>query len=251
MFVLLPPSEGKATPVSGDPLDLDTLSYPRLNTTREQLLRTLIRVSGTKRAAQTLGLGPTQAEALITNQQLLELPCAPAADVYTGVLFGELDLATLAPASRQLADRTLTVTSALFGLVNITDRIPAYRMSGAVSLPRLGPVASRWRPILPDVLQEAVGDGLLIDLRSGTYLQFGKPTALATCTATVRVLSEVDGVRKTVSHFNKATKGQLVRALLQAEAEPSTVDELASTWRDLGWTVEHEGTHLDVVLHDS
>ena len=32
---------------------------------------------------------------------------------------------------------------------------------------------------------------------------------------TVRVLHEVDGKRQVVSHFNKATKGRLVRALLE------------------------------------
>ena len=39
----------------------------------------------------------------------------------------------------------MAVTSALFGLVRPGDRIPAYRLSGDVSLPGLGPVAGVWR----------------------------------------------------------------------------------------------------------
>lgn len=248
MLVLLPPSEGKTAPATGAPLDLATLSFPRLHATRLQITRSLVRLAGTRRAAEILGLGPTQSADIETDRRLFEVPCAPAADIYTGVLFGELGLGTLSHPARQLADRTLVVASALFGLVRVTDRIPAYRLSGNVTLPRLGPVASRWRPVVPRVLDETAGDSLLIDLRSGTYVALGKPSpSLATRTATVRVLTEVDGVRKVVSHFNKATKGRLVRDLLEAGAAPSTVDELQAAWRDLGWTVERSGSQLDII----
>ena len=41
-----------------------------------------------------------------------------------------------------------------------------------------------------------------------------------------------------VSHFNKATKGRLVRDLLTAGAEPADPAELVTALRDLGYTVE-------------
>lgn len=252
MLILLPPSEGKTAPSDGPPLDLDILSFPSLSTVRDQVSRALVRLAGTRRAAQVLGLGPTQADAIDTDARLFEVPCAPAGSVYTGVLFGELDLASLDAAATGRASRTVAVASALFGMVRVDDPIPAYRLSGTVTLPRLGPVASRWRPVLPGALEEATGGGLLVDLRSGTYVNLGKPTAdLAPRTATVRVLHEQDGRRSVVSHFNKATKGRLVRALLVDGAEPSSVDELATAWRDLGWTVEQDGTRLDVVTTGS
>ena len=248
MLVLLPPSEGKTAPADGPALELESLSFPRLNRVRDQVSRALVRLAGTRRAGEVLGLGPTQADAIETDARLFEVPCAPAGRVYTGVLFGELDLASLDAEATRRAAQQLAVASALFGLVRVTDPIPAYRLSGTVTLPRLGPVASRWRPVLPAVLDEEVCDGLLVDLRSGTYVNLGKPsTALAPRTATVRVLHEVDGRRTVVSHFNKATKGRLVRDLLVEGAQPTTVDELATAWRDLGWTVEQSGTALDVV----
>lgn len=250
MLIVLPPSEGKTAPADGPPLDLDVLSFPRLRRVRDQLSRALVRLAGTKRGAEVLGLGPTQSDALEIDARLFEVPCAPAGTIYTGVLFGELDLHSLDVLARVRADATVTVASALFGLVRLTDPIPPYRLSGGVTLPRLGPVASRWRPVLPTVLDEETADGLLVDLRSGTYVGLGKPPAsLADRTATVRVLHEQDGRRSIVSHFNKATKGRLVRALLQDGAEPTSVDELAVAWRDLGWTVEQDGTRLDVVTH--
>ena len=74
---------------------------------------------------------------------------------------------------------------------------------------------------------------------------------------TVRVLQTrvVDGVEKrsVVSHFNKATKGRLVRALLEDGTDPRTPAELADTLTRLGWKVEcgeptARGTALDVVV---
>ncbi|KQX75360.1 MULTISPECIES: YaaA family protein [Aeromicrobium] len=253
MLILLPPSEGKTRPEDGPPLDLDALSFARLNPVREQLLRSLVKLSSgnPRRAAEVLGLGPTQAGAIAVNAVLPDEPAARADTVYTGVLFTALDPASLDDVARRRADESLAIASALFGLVRPGDLIPAYRLSGTVSLPRLGPVAGRWRTPLPRVMAEEVGDGLLVDLRSGTYTALGKPPVeLAERTATMRVLHEHNGQRKVVSHFNKATKGRIVRGLLEAGAEPRTVDELQATLADLGWTVERAGTRLDVVVDE-
>jgi hypothetical protein len=70
---------------------------------------------------------------------------------------------------------------------------------------------------------------------------------------TVRVLHEVAGVRKVVSHFNKATKGRLVRALLEDGTAPSSPARFADHLTGLGWKVElgdaaKAGTRLDVVV---
>lgn len=66
--------------------------------------------------------------------------------------------------------------------------------------------------------------------------------AVAERTASVRVLQSqvVNGVEKrsVVSHFNKATKGRMVRDLLVAGAKPKGPAELVEVLRDLGYTVE-------------
>ena len=241
MLIVLPPSEGKTRPDSGPALDLESLSFPELTATRELLLRTLIKVSGTKRAAEVLGLGPTQAAALAFNVALLEEPTARADAVFTGVLFEAADLPSL-----PRADETIAIANGLFGLVRPSDMIPAFRMAGNVTLPRLGTVASRWKPTFPKALDAASDGGLVIDLRSGTYTAFG--AAPADRTATIKVLQERDGKRSVVSHFNKATKGRIVRALLESGAEPTNPTELAATLRDLGWTVEQTNGQLDVIV---
>ena len=146
------------------------------------------------------------------------------------------------------------ITSSLFGIVGPADRIPAYRLSGDAVLPGLGRVAGHWRAALGEVTNEIVGTGLVVDLRSSTYAAFWRPPpAMASHVTTVRVLHDVGGKRQVVSHFNKATKGRIVRSLLESGAHPRTPTRLAEALRDLGWRVEvgvptPRGTPLDVVV---
>jgi uncharacterized protein len=258
VLILLPPSEGKAAPPRGRALDLDRLAFPGLGPTRERLLETLVAVCSDDRdrAATTLGIGPTQEHLLDLNSALPGAPTSRADRVYTGVLYDALAPRTLSSAARRRAATRLAITSALFGLVRPADRIPAYRLSGDTTLPGLGPVAAAWRPVLGASVEAALGDGLLVDLRSTSYAAFWRPPAhLGPRVATVRVLHEADGKRQVVSHFNKATKGRLVRAVLEDGANPRTPAALADLLRDLGWKVEEGeplrgGTRLDVVVDD-
>jgi len=56
--------------------------------------------------------------------------------------------------------------------------------------------------------------------------------------------------RKVVSHFNKATKGRIVRALLEDGAAPGTPARFADHLGALGWKVEQVDNRLDVVVSD-
>ncbi len=253
MLILLPPSEGKTAPRRGAPLDLATLSFPDLAPAREEVLDALVALCSDDpvKAGEVLGLGPTQADAVTRNAGLREAPTTRADRLYTGVLYDALDLASLDAAAKRRAGRWLLVTSGLFGFVRPGDRVPAYRLSGDVSLPGLGPVSRHWSGHLGAAATEAAGDGLVVDLRSSSYTPFWRPDrSWAPRVATVRVLHEHNGTRKVVSHFNKATKGRLVRSLLEAGANPRKPAGLVDALRDLGWQVEtpEAPTRLDVVV---
>jgi cytoplasmic iron level regulating protein YaaA (DUF328/UPF0246 family) len=256
VLILLPPSEGKAAPSRGRALDLDSLSAPSLSEPRKRVLHALVGLCRDEpgRAAEVLGLSAGQAGLVRLDAGLESAPTARADRVYTGVLYDALDVGSLSTAARRRSATRVAVTSSLFGLVRFGDRIPAYRLSGDAVLPDVGPVAGVWREALGPAVKEALGRGLLVDLRSSMYAAFWRPPAeLASRVATVRVLHEVGGERKVVSHFNKATKGRIVRALLEDGADPRTPGALAGALRDLGWTVEvgeatKKGTQLDVVV---
>ena len=257
MLILLPPSEGKTAPRRGAPLDLAGLSSPVLTPAREAVLDALVTLcSGdVAAAAEVLGVGRTQHDLVTANAALRSAPTARADRVYSGVLYDALDAATLSTSAKRRAAARVATTSALLGLVRPGDRIPAYRLSGDAVLPGLGPVAATWRAHLGPAVEEALGGGLLVDLRSTSYAAFWRPPAdLSRRTATVRVLHEHGGQRKVVSHFNKATKGRIVRAVLEDGGDPRTPAGLASQLRDLGWFVEEHpekaGTRLDVVVEE-
>jgi hypothetical protein len=258
VLILLPPSEGKAAPRRGKPLDLASLSSPGLTATRTTLLEALVDLcrDDADKAAEVLGLGPAQRDLVQRNAELDTAPTARADAIYTGVLYDALDVATLSPAARRRATSRLAVTSSLFGIVRPGDRIPAYRLSGDAVLPGVGSVAGAWREVLGEAITDGMRNGLLVDLRSSTYAAFWRPTKdVSRRVATVRVLHESGGRRTVVSHFNKATKGRIVRALLEDGADPRTPKALADTLTRLGWTVEvgeptPKGTQLDVVVTD-
>jgi cytoplasmic iron level regulating protein YaaA (DUF328/UPF0246 family) len=257
VLILLPPSEGKTAPRRGKPLDLSSLSFPDLEPHRAEVLDALLSLCTTDepaRAAEVLDLGGTQADEVARNARLSSAPTARADAVYSGVLYEALDLATLDAAARRRATSWLAVTSGLFGLLRPGDRVPAYRLSGDVSLPGIGTVSTYWSRRLDPAVRDAAGKGLVVDLRSSTYASFWRPAPdLARKVVTVRVLHEVDGRRSVVSHFNKATKGRLVRALLEDGGAPSNPARFADHLASLGWKVEESGsgrtgTRLDVVV---
>jgi cytoplasmic iron level regulating protein YaaA (DUF328/UPF0246 family) len=248
VLILLPPSEGKAPEGTGPAVDLAALAFPELARPRKAVLGALTKLA--KRpvasALDVLGLSPNQAAEIAANAQLETAPTLPAADRYTGVLYEALDLPGLRhgdPDAFARAEASLLTFSGLWGVVRPSDAIPAYRCSGGVTLPKVGSVAKLWREALGVALEPAASHGLVVDLRSSAYTGMWRiPARLADTAVTVRVLHErvVDGVpkRSVVSHFNKATKGRLARALLVADVAATTPKELAEAWTELGFRVE-------------
>ncbi|MEV4341524.1 peroxide stress protein YaaA [Streptomyces sp. NPDC049590] len=239
MLVLLPPSEGKAPSGEGAPLELGSLSLPGLTAAREAVLGELAELcSGDpEKAREVLGLSEGLRGEVAKNAGLRTAGARPAGEIYTGVLYDALGLATLDADARRRAAGSLLVFSGLWGAVRVTDRIPSYRCSMGVKLPGLGALAGHWRAPMAEVLPEAAGEGLVLDLRSSAYATAWKPKGeVAGRTATVRVLHAP--TRKVVSHFNKATKGRIVRALMTSGAAPGHPAELVEALRELGYTVE-------------
>jgi len=239
VLMLLPPSEGKSAADSGPTVDLATLSFPDLTPTRTAVLAALVKLcsgNGTN-AAKVLGLGPTQHGEVGANAQLAQEPCAPAIDVYTGVLYEALDASSLTTAGRRRLQESVAISSALWGLVRPQDLIPSYRLSGGTTLPRLGPLASIWREHVSALLEDT--DELVIDMRSGAYVSLGPLTPeMADRSVTVRVLTERNGKRSVVSHNNKATKGLLVRHLVSTRRRPECISALVQALESGGFEIE-------------
>lgn len=253
MLILLPPSESKYAPRRGGPVDLGSLSYPALTAIGRQVLAGLVQLctADPEQARATLGLSTGQASDVLRNSRLLTAPTAAAGRIYTGVLYDALGLATLSQTARRRAATRVAVSSALFGLVRLGDRIPPYRLSGSTTLPGLGKLSGAWRSALGEVVTAQASRGLVVDLRSASYASFWRPRPGSRVNlVTVRVLEHSAGVRTAVGHDNKVTKGHLVRSLLEDGANPGSARALAGTLSRLGWHVEaHPGNRrtLDLV----
>ena len=233
MLVLLPPSETKAPGGDGPPLDLDALSSPELNPVRRKIADSLVELAGDVPASlKALSLSLRQGDEVARNAALWSSPTVPALERYTGVLYDALDIGSFTKAQLAKAEHRLAVASALFGIARGTDRIPAYRLSGASSLPSLGALRALWRPVLEPVFTGL--DELIVDLRSGAY------TALARIPGAVTVRVVTPG-GKTVSHHNKAYKGRLAAVLAKTAREPSTVRGLLSAAKRAGLPIERTG----------
>jgi uncharacterized protein len=217
MLVLLPPSEGKAEPDAGEPVDLNSLAFAQqLRGRREQLLAAL-------------------------DPQLREAPAALAAEVYTGVLFQRLELSKLPAKAR----RRVLIASALWGVVRPDDRIPYYKLPPKEKLDGTGPLARYWRPALCEALPDKEGQ-LIVDMRSAAYSAMWKPKR-ATLLA-VRAFTESAGQRKVVSHMAKAVRGDVARVLLEAKRAPADPEGAAEMVESAGLTVELNDGNLDVIV---
>ncbi|QPL06372.1 MULTISPECIES: YaaA family protein [Actinomyces] len=223
MLILLPPSEGKTSPVSGPTLDLASLlGAEALSDPRREVMSALARVSARSDASSLLGLGPRSAGDVALNLVLEQAACAPAHALFTGVLYDAAGMALLGadPATRRVLGGHVVIMSGVWGALRATDSVPDHRLSMATSLEGPGRLASFWRPWLTPVLEGLAGDGIVVDCRSGAYSPAWQPTPARTATLlrVSVVVERADGSRSAVSHHVKHTRGLLTGALVRALA---------------------------------
>ncbi len=239
-------------PRRGKPVDLDGLSFPELNGLRAALMAELREVARRTDGPTILGVPESRSDLLALDGALDRARTAPAAQIYAGVLYDALDIASLHGSALRRARSSIVIVSALWGAVRLGDRIPAYRLSMAVTLPGHPPLAGRWRSLLNHALPTAAGRGLIVDCRSSTYAAAWRPEgALAERTVSVRVFREVAGERAVVSHMAKHTRGLVARTIVESGLDPRRPERLVGQLEE-HFTVElkpapRNGHYLDVI----
>jgi len=236
MKILLPPSETKRSGGNGAPLDISSLALPGLHAHRSATVDALIELAADEEAARrVLKLSERQAGDIAHNRMLRTAPTMPAIDRYTGVLFDALDAASLSSASRRWLGEHVWIHSAPLGPIGALDALPTYRLSAGTSVPGLPALRRHWA----DATSSAIADSeppFVLDLRSEAYVALG-PVPTSVSSAYVRV---VTGHGRALNHFNKKSKGLLVRAL--AEDRP----RITSLRGVRGWAANR-----DIVLRDT
>ena len=206
-------------------MDPSSWSFPELREQRRTVAEALTAVSESPDASRLLGVSPNLLDEIARNLDLSTAPATPAREVYTGVLYDALDVATLSPAAKRRATRWVVVVSALYGAIRLGDAIAPYRLAMGVDLPGIGPLAKAWRPHLQKVLPSTVGRGCIVDCRSAAYVSAWTPgPELFDRWAAVTVPG--------ASHMAKHTRGLVARHLLEAGADPPSVPALADVLRN-------------------
>lgn len=236
MLILLPPSETKREGgAEGSRLAPRELGFPSLGPARRRALTALEALARDPEAsARALKLGPTQAHEAVRNRRLRRSPVLPAIDRYDGVLYDALGARELPAAARAFAHEHLAIASALFGLTRALDPIPAYRLSADSRLPDT-PLKALWASPVANVLARETG--LILDLRSEAYAALG-PAPRRDDSLFVRVVTDADGRRRALNHFNKSGKGALVRALLSAGTDHPDLASLLDWAGTVGFRLE-------------
>lgn len=248
MKILLPPSETKHEGGDGSPLDLDSLVLPSLNERRSAVLEALIDLAADEEAARrVLKLSERQRGDIAHNRALRSSPTMPAIDRYTGVLFDALDARSLSAASRRWLGEHVWIHSAPLGPVGALDALPTYRLAAGTSLPGLPALRRHWAEATSAAIAEA-DPSFVLDLRSEAYVALG-PVPGAVSSAYVRV---VTAHGRALNHFNKKSKGLLVRAIAEDRPRASSLRGLRA-WAQKRGIVFRDGAQpgiLELVVEE-
>jgi cytoplasmic iron level regulating protein YaaA (DUF328/UPF0246 family) len=241
VLIIVPPSESKRPPPqSGDPVDIDKLSFPELNPIRERVIDALIKTSAGADAFRRLGVRPSMADAVARNTRILELPAIPAEDLYIGPLHEGLDASRLSAPAKQQAAVSVVIVSSLWGAIRLADRIPPYRLIVYANLVGLGRLEPIWRTVLPELFAEAAGpSGLIVDLRSGPYVAVGMPAGQLHRTVSMRIRYASPAGGRIGDVIAKRIRGEAAHHLLESDEDPDEPDALADILADR-WPVELE-----------
>ena len=137
----------------------------------------------------------------------------PAIDVYSGVLYKALDWPSLTESQRARGQESIAIISAKYGVLRPLDLIEPYKEKINNSVMR--------QPVTHYL--EAIAPSLIIDCRSSTYQ--GVWTPPRNICVEVKVFTEIDGVKKIITHMSKKTRGEVTRTLLQ-EVAPTDPNQL-------------------------
>lgn len=174
--------------------------------------------------ASQLKLGPKNAQRLfeeLYNFGAAEIGCQ-AIDAFTGVVFKQLDAASLDAAARRRMDSSLRLVSSLYGLLRPADIIQSYRLDfGMKASPDGKPLTAFWKQTLTAALineLEALNEHEVLNLlpqdaaKCFDWKEIGKHAQVFS--ANFKLYAEGAELRTPHSDYLKRLRAKLLRIIL-------------------------------------
>lgn len=209
MKVLFSPSESKRSGGGSAPFSEQSLLFPKQYAQRAFVIDAYNAYAASVSDAQLaklLGLKEIK-NAQVYRENLFHKPTMKAVRRYSGVAFDYLDYDSLSEQSQTYIDRDTIIFSNLFGPIRAGDFIPEYKLKQGEKIGSLAPEVF-YKKVLTPLLDELLGQAPYLDLRAGFYSRFYKASTPHTTLKFVK-----NG--KVVSHWAKAYRGIVLRALAQ------------------------------------
>lgn len=248
-LLLLPPSEGKATPKPTNKVYKDCLankrynSFPILNEHRLELIKALQdlinRQGGWEEIFEVKGVALEAA--IRDNRNILEAPTLPARELYNGVLYTALNYPTLTKEQKELYNAQTLIFSGLYGLLRPTDRIARYKLKASADMGGLvGKLSHFWRSRIAEVLRTETRGKVIWNLLPEQHQRIAELPGDISAVHEIKFVKRVvrSGVAewKTISHHSKNLKGAFVRYLL--EKDPTKPKDLRDFTHPDGYQYE-------------
>lgn len=220
MKILFSPSEGKT---SDSPITkpLNTAFFqPSLFSKREEVIHryeNLLKNGSFEKLSKLFGLKDSEAVDTLRAISITSSALQEAILRYTGVAYDYLSYNTLPKESQAFIKTNTIIFSNLLGPLLAGDAIPNYKLKQGEKIDGFAP-EKHYKETFSPSLDTFLENELIIDLRAGFYEKFYTiPFPYITC----KFLKN----GKSVSHWAKAYRGMVVRAL--AIHQPQTEEEFA------------------------
>jgi len=213
MKILFSPSEGKNSENSAEKMELlfDI-------ETRREILETYNEAVAHYDVEELKKLFGRKKESDFTDYLLdiFSAPTAKAVARYDGVAYDYLNYKNLDVDTQNYVDTHTLIFSNLFGVLRADDLIPNYKIKQGENIRDIAP-DKYYKKLFNDKLDDYLKDEEVLDLRAGYYDKFYKLTKPYTS------MKFLKG-GKTVSHWAKAYRGNVLKAL--AENKIESIDAL-------------------------
>ncbi len=211
MKILFSPSEAKTSGGRDQSFDQNSFIFPELYNKRKEIVdkyNSMIKSENDEKLSKLFGIKNPQ-KFKQYKKNIYSQPTMKTIERYSGIAFEYLDYQTLTNSQKSYIDQNTMIFSNLFGPILAGDQLlPEYKLKQGEKLNDFV-IEKFYKEHFSTAIDNWLSDEPFLDLRAGFYNKFYKTTTKEY--TTLKFLKN----KKVVSHWAKAYRGLVLRALAQ------------------------------------